>query len=783
MNQSSELERWMDNKFFERNYNRFSPYDSFKNGKIDDTMLSIKSCKLFLVRCNKTVDLCNFTFSQQYELEYFINDLKQYQKVELHKNILKFIAIIKQSANEYIFIHEYTYDGTLRQYLKQNFKKINWNDKLNIAKQLVNAVKCLHENDIVHMNLNSKKIFIHRGILKISVFQYQNEPSNKFKYIQYIDPQHLQNLETYKLNKSSDIYSIGVLLWEISSGVIPFKSNLSLHYNLLNAIICGKREVTIIGTPKKYMKIYTECWQHNSNLRPTIQRIFEDLNNIDYKDTINNEDDHEKDKLIIVDTEVLSELDLLKNLYNKTKKEVELISSVVKILKKAAEVDNSFNDQNNILSDSLFASSNPKVQDYFSNEYKFIYDLNQFFITQFNIQGGLEKSKNSIAYNINQYLNDNNKNHNEIFDQYYNNYYKYCFTSIIGFIYEYGIGTTIDFHKAFEIYNQASDEVYFTANYPLKDLDHFLQVNYLMKENRTIGLISLGLLYMDGKGITVNQQKALKLFLKSVSMGSNLGKCFVGNYFYHHRDVKNCINSFDWLLKPAEEGNALAQLLVGNCYYNGIHNDKKKAFDWYLKSAENGNANAQLMIGNFYRYGIGISVNQRKAFKWYLKSAEGGNSSGQNNLGDCYRYGIGISIKEKMAFKWYMKSAEGGDSLGQSNLGYCYQIGMGTYVSRNKAFELYLKSAEAGNSSGQNLLGVCYQCGIGTSKDVKKAFEYYKKSALGGCNLGIRNLSYCYRFGIGTPVDENKVKELLDKVHDRNQITYSDPSFIIHETS
>ncbi|CAG8494307.1 35751_t:CDS:2 [Gigaspora margarita] len=170
MNQSSELERWMDNKFFERNYNRFSSYDSLKNGKVDDTMLSTKT-------------------------------------------------IIKQNANEYIFIHEYAYDGTLRHYLKQNFKKINWNDKLNIAKQLVSAVKCLHENDIVHMNLN--------------------EPSNKIKYIQHIDPQHLQNLETYKLNKSSDIYSIGVLLWEISSGVIPFipfKFNLSLHYNLLNVL-------------------------------------------------------------------------------------------------------------------------------------------------------------------------------------------------------------------------------------------------------------------------------------------------------------------------------------------------------------------------------------------------------------------------------------------------------------------------------------------------------------------------------------------------------------------
>ncbi|CAG8791004.1 19928_t:CDS:2, partial [Gigaspora rosea] len=46
--------------------------------------------------------------------------------------------------------------------------------------------------------------------------------------------------------------------------------------------------------------------------------------------------------------------------------------------------------------------------------------------------------------------------------------------------------------------------------------------DYFSNENRTIGLISLGLLYMDGKGITVNQQIALKLFLKSVSIGSDL---------------------------------------------------------------------------------------------------------------------------------------------------------------------------------------------------------------------------------------------------------------------
>ncbi|CAG8703399.1 13829_t:CDS:1, partial [Dentiscutata heterogama] len=51
--------------------------------------------------------------------------LKKYKKVvDLHENILKFIAVVKQSVNEIIFTHEYAFDGTLRQYLKLNFNKI-----------------------------------------------------------------------------------------------------------------------------------------------------------------------------------------------------------------------------------------------------------------------------------------------------------------------------------------------------------------------------------------------------------------------------------------------------------------------------------------------------------------------------------------------------------------------------------------------------------------------------------------------------------------------------------
>ncbi|CAG8591892.1 5138_t:CDS:2, partial [Dentiscutata heterogama] len=143
MVQSQELDKWIDNNFFEKNHVRFPSRNSFEKCKINGALLSANSCKLYLIKCNKFVVLNKFTFSQQYRLEDFINELKQYHEVELHQNILKFIAIIEKKANEFIFIHEYACDGTLRQYLKQNSSKFNWNEKLNIAKQIVSAYRQL----------------------------------------------------------------------------------------------------------------------------------------------------------------------------------------------------------------------------------------------------------------------------------------------------------------------------------------------------------------------------------------------------------------------------------------------------------------------------------------------------------------------------------------------------------------------------------------------------------------------------------------------------------------
>ena len=48
---------------------------------------------------------------------------------------------------------EYADGGTLRDYLKNNFKTLTWSDKYHLAHQLACALTCMHDEGIVHRDL------------------------------------------------------------------------------------------------------------------------------------------------------------------------------------------------------------------------------------------------------------------------------------------------------------------------------------------------------------------------------------------------------------------------------------------------------------------------------------------------------------------------------------------------------------------------------------------------------------------------------------------------------
>ena len=51
---------------------------------------------------------------------------------------------------------QYANGGNLRDYLSTNHESISWKMRINMAKQLTSAIKCIHENNIVHGNLVSE---------------------------------------------------------------------------------------------------------------------------------------------------------------------------------------------------------------------------------------------------------------------------------------------------------------------------------------------------------------------------------------------------------------------------------------------------------------------------------------------------------------------------------------------------------------------------------------------------------------------------------------------------
>ena len=73
---------------------------------------------------------------------------------------------------------------------------------------------------------------------------------------QYSDPQYLKDPNKYTRDKRSDVYSVGMLLWELSSGKTPFEQLTGFDL-LLSIIVEGDREKVIEGTPLKYAEVYT----------------------------------------------------------------------------------------------------------------------------------------------------------------------------------------------------------------------------------------------------------------------------------------------------------------------------------------------------------------------------------------------------------------------------------------------------------------------------------------------------------------------------------------------
>jgi serine/threonine-protein kinase len=153
----------------------------------------------------------------------------EYQAVGMlsHPNIRAVYDVVSSGDTEYI-VMEYVDGINLKQYLKKK-GMLPWKEALHFSTQIAKALSHAHSKGIVHMDIKPQNIILPKdGTAKVADFgiaqleEGGSEPENAEEAvgsIHYISPEQARG---EAVDARSDIYSLGVVMYEMLTGKLPF---------------------------------------------------------------------------------------------------------------------------------------------------------------------------------------------------------------------------------------------------------------------------------------------------------------------------------------------------------------------------------------------------------------------------------------------------------------------------------------------------------------------------------------------------------------------------------
>ena len=147
-----------------------------------------------------------------------------------HPNIVKVYDVSVNDDLQYI-VMEYVDGMTLREYLNQRGGRLTNRETVHFISQILKALEHAHANGVVHRDIKPQNIMLldngqlrmmDFGIARISRAENQLLSGKAMGSVHYISPEQAKGDET---DFTSDLYSVGVMMYEMLSGHLPFDAD------------------------------------------------------------------------------------------------------------------------------------------------------------------------------------------------------------------------------------------------------------------------------------------------------------------------------------------------------------------------------------------------------------------------------------------------------------------------------------------------------------------------------------------------------------------------------
>lgn len=167
-----------------------------------------------------------------------------------HPNIMAVYDVSRSSEVEYIVME--LIDGiTLKQFMQKKGMALNWKETLHFITQIMKALSHAHSRGIIHRDIKPQNIMVLRdgsikvtdfGIARLASAAQNTLTQEALGSVHYISPEQARGS---RIDARSDIYSAGVVLYEMLTGRLPFEGDtpVSVAIQHINSIPLPPREL------------------------------------------------------------------------------------------------------------------------------------------------------------------------------------------------------------------------------------------------------------------------------------------------------------------------------------------------------------------------------------------------------------------------------------------------------------------------------------------------------------------------------------------------------------